>query len=229
MASPSKQDAGNSLDLVDIKEIKQSTVIIKDGSLRQVIMVGGVNFSLKSEMEQNIITQGYQTFLNGIDFPLQILIHSRKVNIDKYIETLMTRKEIEQSPILQNQIDEYSKFVQGFVEKNAIMEKVFLVVVSFYPVSMLPGAKNVSGVFSLLGKKKKEGVGETAQRAEEAEKMFGENLAQLSQRTGQVTSGLLNIGLEATVLNDEQLVELFYNFYNPQTIERKKAPAARES
>ena len=70
MAAPSKQDAGNSLDLVDIKEIKQSTVIVKDGSLRQVIMVGGVNFSLKSEMEQNIITQGYQTFLEQHRFPI---------------------------------------------------------------------------------------------------------------------------------------------------------------
>jgi type IV secretory pathway VirB4 component len=132
MASLSKQDLGNSLDLVDIKEIKESTVIVKDGSLRQVVMVGGVNFSLKSEMEQNIITQGYQTFLNGIDFPLQILIHSRKVNIEKYIATLLARKESEQSPILQNQIEEYSKFIEGFVSKNAIMEKVFLVVIPFY-------------------------------------------------------------------------------------------------
>lgn len=227
MAIPQTQDAGNSLDLVDIKEIKQNTVVVKDGSFRQVIMVGGVNFSLKSEMEQNIITQAYQTFLNSIDFPLQILIHSRKVNIDKYIEALAGRKEIEQSPILQNQIDEYSKFVQGFVEKNAIMEKVFLVVVSFYPVSALPSAKTVSGMIPFFGKKKAVPA-ETAQRAEEAEKMFSEDLAQLGQRTTQVTGGLLNIGLEATVLNDEQLIELFYNFYNPQTIERKDAATARE-
>ncbi|HEY5221281.1 MAG TPA: hypothetical protein VIJ29_04035 [Candidatus Paceibacterota bacterium] len=227
MATPSKQDAGNSLDLVDIKEIKQNTVIVNDGSYRQIVMVGGVNFSLKSETEQTIITQAYQTFLNSIDFPLQILIHSRKVNIDKYIETLTARKEVEQSPILQNQIDEYSKFVQGFVEKNAIMEKVFLVVVSFYSASALPSVKSVSGMLPFFGKKKT-GTAETAQRAEEAEKMFNENLAQLNQRTTQVTGGLLNIGLEATVLGDEQLIELFYNFYNPQTIERKKAPAERE-
>ena len=227
MPVPSRQDAGNSLDLVDIQEIKQSTVTVKDGSFRQVIMVGGVNFSLKSEMEQTIITQGYQTFLNSVDFPLQILIHSRKVNIDKYIETLMDRKEVEQSPILQNQIDEYTKFVQGFVEKNAIMEKVFLVVVSFYPTSALPGAKKVSGMLSMFGKKKTPAV-ETVQRAEAADKLFSENLAQLSQRTAQVTSGLLNIGLEATVLNDEQLIELFYNFYNPQTVEHEKVPVARE-
>jgi len=69
---------------------------------------------------------------------------------------------------------------------------------------------------------------ETTQRSEEADKLFGENLAQLSQRTAQVTSGLLNIGLEATVLNDEQLIELFYNFYNPQTVEHEKVPVARE-
>jgi hypothetical protein len=149
------------------------------------------------------------------------------VNIDSYIETLNQRKEVEQSPILQNQIDEYSKFVAGFVEKNAIMEKVFLVVVSFYPTSMLPSAKSVSGVMSLFGGKAKASPAQTAQRAEESEKLFGENLAQLSQRTTQVTSGLLNIGLEATVLDDEQLIELFYNFYNPQTIEHKKAPLER--
>lgn len=229
MAGVSKQDAGNSLDIVDIREIKQNTVIVKDGSLRQIVMVGGVNFSLKSETEQNIITGGYQTFLNSIDFPLQIVIHSRKVNIEKYIATLTARREAEPSPILQNQIDEYSKFVEGFVEKNAIMEKVFLVVVSFYPTSTLPGAKKVSGALSLFHGKKKGAAptAETAQRAEEADKLFSEGLAQLGQRTSQVTSGLLNIGLEAKVLDDEQLVELFYNFYNPQTVEREEAPAAQ--
>jgi type IV secretory pathway VirB4 component len=228
MAGTPKQDTGNSLDLVDIQEIKQDTVIVKDGSFRQIIMVGGVNFSLKSEAEQNIITQGYQTFLNGVDFPLQILIHSRKVNIDKYIASLTERREVEPSLILQNQIDEYVKFVQGFVEKNAIMEKVFLVVVSFYPTSALPNAKKVSGMFSAFGKKKVAPAVETTQRTEEAAKLFSEGLAQLSQRTTQVTSGLLNIGLEATVLDDEQLIELFYNFYNPQTVEHEKVPTARQ-
>lgn len=228
MALPSKQDLGNSLDLVDIKEIKQNTVIVKDGSFRQIIMVGGVNFSLKSDMEQNIITQGYQTFLNSVDFPLQVLVHSRKVNIEKYIESLQLRKNQEQSPILQNQIDEYSKFIEGFVEKNAIMEKIFLVVVSFYPTSLMPSAKKVSGILSVLSKKKEVGAADAAATAEAENKLFKENFDQLEQRTSQVTSGLLNIGLEVTVLDDEQLIELFYNFYNPQTVERKDKPITRE-
>ncbi len=228
MATPSKQDLGNSLDLVDIKGIKEDTVMVNDGSLRQIIMVGGVNFALKSDSEQNILIQGYQNFLNGLDFPLQILVHSRKVNIDKYIETLAERRAVETSPILQGQISEYVEFIKGFVQKNAIMEKTFLVVVPFYPIaSSLPGAKSASGIFSLFGKKKPSKEAD-AKKAEEAEKTFQENLAQLNQRSTQVTSGLLGIGLEATLLGYDELIELFYNFYNPQTVERKTAPTSRE-
>ena len=222
MALPSKQDLGNSLDLVDIKEIRDNVVVLKDGSLRQVIMVGGVNFALKSETEQTILTQAYQTFLNTVEFPLQILIHSRKVNIDKYIEGLLGRKEAESSAILQNQIDEYAEFVKGFVAKNAIMEKTFLVVVPFFPLgSAIPGAgKGLLDGLPFIGKKKKPDAAEAAKSKEATEKSFMENIGQLTQRTNQVISGLLGIGLETTILENQALVELFYNFYNPQTVER---------
>jgi type IV secretory pathway VirB4 component len=232
MAQNIKQDAGNSLDLVDIKEIKDKTVIVKDGSFRQIVMVGGVNFSLKSDSEQSIITQAYQTFLNSIDFPLQIVIHSRKVNIDQYLQTLLVRKEAEPSPILQNQISEYVEFIRGFVQKNAIMEKNFLVVVSFYPVAGEGSLKSASGVFSSLpffGNKKTTPAAQQAKSKEDDDKTFKEHLEQLNQRTSQITSGLLSIGLEATVLGNEQLIELFYNFYNPQTIERKNIIAPMEA
>lgn len=228
MAPNPKQDAGNSLDLVDIKEIKEKTVIVKDGSFRQIVMVGGVNFSLKSDSEQTIITQAYQTFVNSIDFPLQIVIHSRKVNIDQYLQTLQVRREAESSPILQNQIDEYVEFIRGFVQKNAIMEKVFLVVVPFYPIAGEGSIKSASSAFSSLpffGKKKTTVAEQQTKSKEDEDKAFKEHLEQLQQRTSQVTNGLLSIGLEATVLEDQQLIELFYNFYNPQTIERKNVIA----
>jgi len=220
-----KQDAGNSLDLVDIKEIKESIVIVKDGSFRQIIMVGGLNFSLKSDEEQAIITGGYQTFLNSIDFPLQILVHSRKVNIDGYISTLTLRRDEEKAAILQNQIDEYIKFIKGFVEKNAIMEKVFLVVIPYHPSGGGGGIKNMSGSLPFFGGAKKSEAEVKAKSKEDADKVFGEQLAQMNQRTTQAINGLAGIGLETTILNNEQLVELFYNFYNPQTIEKKTAPA----
>jgi type IV secretory pathway VirB4 component len=221
-----KQELGNSLDLVDIKQIRDSTVVMKDGGLRQIVMVGGVNFSLKSETEQNLMTQGYQNFLNGVDFPLEVVIHSRKVNVDKYIEDLLARKAVEESPLLQNQIDEYVEFVKGFVQKNAIMEKTFLVVVPFYPTNILPTKKTAKSFLPF--KKKKEGAEENAEEDAATEQVFRENLAQLNQRVSQVMTGLFNIGLEATVLADDALTELFYNFYNPQTIERKGMPLPTE-
>jgi type IV secretory pathway VirB4 component len=224
MPLPSKQDLGNSLDLVDIQEIHENIVLMKDGSLKQIVMVGGVNFALKSDTEQNIIIQGYQNFLNSVDFPLQIVIHSRKVNIESYIQTLLARKESEESPILKSQIDEYAEFIKGFVEKNAIMEKTFLVVVPFYPSGIASGKKAAANFLpSFFGGKKddKKAAAAKAVTEAEAERNLKENTAQLAQRTGQVMSGLLNIGLEVTILENDALIELFYNFYNPQTVERE--------
>lgn len=227
-----KQNAGNSLDLVDIKEIRENVVILKDGSLRQIVMVAGVNFALKSDAEQTLIIQAYQNFLNSIDFPLQIIVHSRKVNIDAYIETLVRRKESEPSPLLQSQIDEYVSFIKEFIEKNAIMEKTFLVVVPLYPAggAVAGTAKAASGVFSsILGSKKSAPAKNAAPKTdEEADRIFKENVEQLTQRVGQIVAGLTVIGLDATVLENQELVELFYNFYNPQTVERGTAIAPQK-
>ncbi|OGY99785.1 MAG: hypothetical protein A2945_02200 [Candidatus Liptonbacteria bacterium RIFCSPLOWO2_01_FULL_52_25] len=213
---------GNTQDLVDIKEIREGTVLMKNGGLRQIIMVGGVNFALKSDTEQNLITSAYQNFLNGIDFPLQIVVHSRKVNIEKYLDGLARYSAEEVSPLLQNQAEEYREFIRGFVQKNAIMEKTFLVIVPFYPI-VAPTKEMVSGAMPTLpfmtAKKPDKQAG--AKARETAEANFSENLQQLKQRVSQVVEGLFSMGLEAVILNDEQLVELFYNFYNPETVEKE--------
>ncbi len=215
---PLGNNLGNTQDLVAIEEIKDGTLVLKDGSLRQIIMVGGTNFALKSETEQNIITQAYQNFLNSLDFPAQIVVHSRKVNIEKYLEGLAEYQTRETSPILQNQAEEYRDFIRGFVQKNAIMEKVFLFVIPFVPLS-LPSKETMSRALPFLGgKKTKE---EEAKSREEVLRHFDEELLQLKQRVSQILEGLSGIGLEAAVLNNEQLIELFYNFYNPESIERR--------
>ncbi len=229
----SKQNAGNSLDLVDIKEIRGNVVVVQDGSLRQVVMVGGVNFALKSDAEQTLIVQAYQNLLNSIGFPLQIIIHSRKVNIDAYLASLLRRKETEPSPLLQSQIDEYVSFVREFVEKNSIMEKMFLVVVPFYPEggAIAGTAKAASGVFSSVFHKKKPALAQNAapKTDEEADHIFKENVQQLTQRVAQVINGIMGIGLDASVLENQELVELFYNFYNPQTVERGNIVAQQKT
>jgi len=200
--------------LIDIEEIKSNTLILKDGSLRQVLIVGGINFFLKSEEEQKIILSAYQNFLNSLEFPIQIVIHSRKINIQKYINNLIEIKNKENSHLLQNQIEEYIEFISGFVKQNAIMSKNFFVIVPFSPINIKIKDALTNKIPFFFTKKNQS---ENTQKDED----FNENLNQINQRTAQIIDGLASIGLDAVVLNDEQLIELFYNYYNPETIEKE--------
>lgn len=221
----------NSQNLVTVKDIRRDTLILKNGSICQVIMVGGVNFSLKSEEEQNLLTTSYQNFLNSVDFSLQILIHSRKININHYLDDLGERLAQEQSPLLQSQISGYREFIRQFVSENAIMEKMFLVVVPWHPV-MMAKPSGVGFKLPFFGKKTDVVAEEKAKQEsaeQKVEKMLDENLPQLGQRVGQVMHGLTQLGLEAALLKNEELVELFFNLYNPESIERETTGTAQET
>lgn len=215
----------NSQDLVALKEIRDNTLILKDGSFRQVIMVSGVNFSLKSEEEQNVITTSYQNFLNSVDFSIQIVVHSRKINIEKYLSDLEVRAEEEVSPLLQNQIREYKTFIQEFIQGNAIMEKTFLVIIPWHPVALPSGGSG--NPLSFLPFFKKDKAAEEKVKTEQ-EHSFEESLGQLKQRVEQIISGLNAIGLETVVLSNEELIELCYNLYNPGTTEKKDISIPQE-
>ena len=213
-------------NLIDVQDIREGTVILKNGGMRQVLMVSGMNFALKSEQEQNLVLGTYANFLNSIDFPVQIIIHSRKVNIDKYLEMIEKRKNEETNPLLKNQIEEYQNFVSEFVRMNAIMIKNFFAVISYSPLS-IGGAKQASGALSGLSNLLPFGQKKTAAEAkkqgeQEKEEDFQKNLFQLKQRVDRVSEGLRVMGLNVSPLNDDALIELFYNFYNPETVEQKK-------
>lgn len=220
----------NSQNLVTVKDVRRDTLILKNGSICQVIMVGGVNFSLKSEDEQNLLTTAYQNFLNSIDFSLQILIHSRKININHYLDDLGHRLDEEQSPLLQSQIAGYREFIRQFVSENAIMEKMFLVVVPWHPTIAVKSP--VSGFkLPFFGKKADAPTEEKAKQESEEqkeEKMLDDNLPQLGQRVNQVMHGLTQLGLETALLKNEELVELFFNLYNPESVERETSGITAE-
>ena len=234
----------NTLNLIDLRDIRDNTLILKGGALVQVLMVSGTNFALKPEDEQNIITASYQRFLNSLGFSVQIIIHSRKVNVEKYLEVLKKREQEEPSPLLQNQIFEYQEFIKSFVKDNPIMSKSFFVAVPYHPGNLkLPaqstagkktGGAQSKGIFGFFSRSKKgpevkkppeEETAENKQEMDKSEEKFQEELEkdrqQLKQRVLHVINGLETIGLQAKILSDEELVELFYNFYNPETTERK--------
>jgi len=198
-----------SQQFVPIKEIKDGVLYLKNGSIRQLLLVSGVNFELKSEAEQNLILSGFQNFINSLDFSVQFFIHSRKVNVDNYLAKMEERKGEEQNELLKIQIEEYVSFIRNFVDQNAIINKNFFVVVPYDPITVVNPASGLMSIF-----KKSNSV-------EEKKVSEKENLDQLLRRVEQVTEGLNQIGLRAVKLENEETTELFYNLYNPQLVEKK--------
>jgi len=199
-------------EFVEIQEIRDGVIFLKSGALRQMIIVSGVNFDLKSETEQDLMTYAYQNLLNALDFSVQIFIHSRRLNINSYLEKLEQRHSQETNELLKTQIEEYREFIKSFVANNAIMDKTFFVVVPYDPVYLPKAAEGLMGMM----KKKTSAEENQKSQTENAQ----QNLQQLTQRVDQVVAGLQQIGLRAIPLNTEEATEIIYNLYNPQLIEK---------
>lgn len=196
---------------IDVDEIQNGVLIMRGGALRQIVAVSGVNFDLKSEDEQNAITFGYQNFLNSLNFTLQLMVHSRKVNVSNYIENLKKIEAAEQSPLLKTQIAEYREFIGGFVAQNAIMQKHFFAVVP-YDVIEIGGVSSAGGIGGFFKKKSSEAADAATSSVEETR---ARSMSQLSQRVDQVVTGFTQLGMRCTLLGDQEVTELLYHLYNP--------------
>lgn len=211
-----KQESLSTQQFIDLETIENGVIKLKSGALRKILLVAGTNFALKSEEEQGIITYAFQGFLNSLDFSVQFFIHSRKLNIDDYLKKLEERELREENGLLKNQILEYREFIKSLVSQNAIMQKRFFVVVPYDPIQIPKAGLDVAE--KMLGWFKSKTAQEAAAKKEEG---LQESLEQLEKRIDQVVSGLNQVGLRAVTLNQEELLELFYNLYNPATVEKK--------
>ncbi len=190
---------------VDVESIRDGVIILKSGGLRSVVLVSSINFELKSSVEQEAIIAQYQNFLNSLDFPVQIVIQSRRFNIDPYIERLKGEEVQQTNELLRLQISEYREFIKNLNEVSNIVAKYFYIVVPFSTVESSEGGilRTVSNIFN---QKKTVNI-----RGE----MFESFRSQLMQRVDHVMNGLSPIGLRGTVLGTEEVIELLYNSYNP--------------
>ena len=198
--------------LLDIAAIREDAVILKDGSLRAVLAVSSINFSLKSQDEQQALISAYAQFLNSLDHPLQIVIQSRRLNIGEYLGRLKVAEKAQTNDLLRAQITDYLAFVGELVELGEIMSKRFFVTVPYSPISdkrkgfwsRLTEALNPLSLFQL-----KEG-------------RFAAHKEALMRRVGSVQSGLSGIGLHIQILDTQALVELYYRAYNPDMADLQK-------
>lgn len=199
------QGASSTQRYVEVEEIRSGVIVMKSGALRGILLVSSINFDLKSSEEQDAIIAQYQNFLNSLDFPVEMVVQSRRFNIDPYLELLKGREAQQTNELLRFQISEYRDFIKNLTEVSNIMSKYFYVVVPFSPVESDDG-----GFFGKLGnifnQKKTVGL---------SDEFFETYRTQLMQRVEHVTAALAPTGIRATLLGTEEVIELLYNSYNP--------------
>ena len=203
---------------VDVAEIKDGVAVLKNGTLRAVLMVSSINFDLKSTQEQEAIVANYQNFLNSLDFPIQVVISSRKLDINPYISMLDLKEKEQPNELLRFQIAEYRNFVKQMVDASDIMTKSFFIVVPF-ALTEGSGEGFIDRIRTALNPK---------QIMLEKKMEFESYKSQLWQRVDHITSGLAGTGIRMTALSTEELIELYFNAYNPGMMENADLADAGE-
>lgn len=195
-----------SQDFVPIEQVRDGVLVLKDGSVRAILMASSINIVLKSADEQRAILSQFENFLNSLDFSLQIFIQSRELDIRPYLQLLESQIKNQQSELMKIQVREYIEFVKGFVEGTDIMTKNFYLVIPYNPPSLQVSA-DTSGLKAIFKSKKNE----TNQITEQ---LFEEYRSQLEQRISVVSQGLARTGVHVAQLGTEEVIELFYRLFN---------------
>ncbi len=204
-------DARPTQAFVPIKEIRDGVIVLKDGSLRAILLASSLNFALKSGEEQQSIIFQFQNFLNSINFSVQIYTQSRRLDIRPYIALLEERLKDQVGDLMKMQTREYIEFIRSFTESTSIMTKSFFIVIP-YSAPVIGGTNALKNTF--LGNKDKK------TKAAEDTATFEETKSQLQQRMEVVEQGLVRCGIRIAHLGTEELIELFYKTFNPGDIEK---------
>jgi hypothetical protein len=202
-----------------IAEIRDGIVIMNDGSFRSVVMVKSVNFDLMSPQEQEAVEYSYQGFLNSLYFPIQIFLRSQRVDLQPYINKLDKIRTEHDNMLLAVMMEDYINYIDQLSQVTNIMDKKFYVVIPFQPrvdvQKALTQSKNFfSGVAGLFNSKEQHVVINEA----ELEKAKSE----LRNRVQAVLQGLLQTGVQGLPLDTQELIELYYDTYNPDTATRQQ-------
>ena len=203
------QTSAASQDFVPIKEIRDGVAILKDGSLRAILLASSINFALKSSDEQQSIIFQFQNFLNSLNFSVQIYTQSRRLDIRPYIALLEERMHDQVGDLMKMQTREYVEFIKSFTESTNIMTKSFFVVIPYSKTILNP-----SKGLNIFSKKS------TDEKKLEAESEFEELKSQLQQRVEVVEQGLVRCGVRMAPLGTEELIELFYKIFNPGDVDK---------
>lgn len=196
---------------LEVQDIREGVLILKNSSIRGILMVSSINFALKSEEEQTAIIYAFQSFLNSLDFFCQIVVQSRNINITPYLDGLKDLEERQTNALLREQTTSYREFIKNMVVGDVVMTKNFYVVIP-YNLMEIFGAKGAAKTMNIFG---------PAQGSNQPMKDedFQKCKTQLWQRLEYVSMGLRRCGLESIPLTTPELIELFWAIHHPDQAE----------
>lgn len=198
-------------DFLEIKDIREGVLLLKNNAIRGVMMISSINFALKSEEEQTAIIYAFQTFLNSLDFSCQIVVQSRNINITPYLDDLKDLEEKQTNELLKAQVASYRDFIKNLVKGDTVMTKNFYIVIPYTLMEIL-GVGAATKQFKFLQKKQE-------QNQPIKDEDFERCKTQLWQRMEFLAMGLRRCGLEAIPLTTPELIELFWAIHHPDQAE----------
>lgn len=224
---PKQKESFSSQTLLPIHQIKKGVIVLKNGALRSLLNISGINLDLKSEHEQSSILTNWRNLLNNLDFTLEIVTHSRRVNIQSYLNFLQEKINQETNNLLKLQGEDYYSFIKGIVTENNIMKKKFYAVIPYDPIIIKPATifSQITETYKNLLNMKHQNFSSVLTLSNEE---FNQNYEQLMIRQNNVINNFVRMGLQATPLTTKELIELFFNLYNPETFERESLPIPSE-
>lgn len=207
---------GTTQNFIDIEDIRNDLIVLKDGSAALLIETSAVNFGLLSEREQDSLIFAFAALLNSLSFPIQMLITSRKMDISSYLELINQQIKKQKSAKLREQTEKYYAFIRNIVQENEVLEKRFFIVIPFTALEL-----GIKGGFSSIGKQPKKlpyPLNYIIKRAQTA----------LFPKRDHILRQFSRLGLRGVQLNTQQLTELFYSLFNPQVREQEKVVEAEQ-
>ena len=211
-AKPAPKNPNSTQNTLQLSEVRDNMVIMIDGSMRAVVACKSINFDLMSDHEREGIEFSYQSFLNSLNFPVQILIRSQRVDIGPYIDKLVESRRTQDNMLLGILMDDYINYIDTLSQEANIMEKTFYIVVPYFPGGDAQNFLDQSkGFFGKLFAKPKN----TITRIDTA--TYQKAKDEIKNRVDNVIAGMFQIGVQSVQLDTKSLGELYYNFYNPDT------------
>ena len=196
---------------LDIEDIVDDLVLLKDGGAALILQTTAVNFGLLSETEQDATIYAYASLLNSLTFPVQIVIRSKRMDISSYLQLLKQQEEKQTNENLRFQIKKYRQFVESIIKENKVLDKRFYIVIPFSPLELgvKPAATSLLDLLNPLSKKQRGSLpfpkSYILERAKNA----------LYPKRDHIIRQMARIGLRAEPLTTQDLVELFYDIHNP--------------